>query len=456
MRIRAVRTFLWSAFFLLASALLVLDIWVLSQTKDDSLWIPVVTGSLLILTAEIAISYFFLRSYSRELSQISSFAEKLLEPGVSKLALPEADDELGAIAHSLRKTAPRIRELLENLKLEGARREAVLDSMVEGVLAVDRDLRVLFCNNSLARILNARTPVSPGIPILELVRDHALLEIMKQVLAGGKRVEQRLTLLSAEAHTFEVLAGPLAGPSTSGAMAILHDVTELERLERVRTDFVANVSHELRTPLAAIRGYAETLLDGALEDRENNRKFVEVIMAQATRLTNIASDLLSLSELESIGVSDDPRSVSVRSAVGAAMRTVESSARLRGVRLRCEEVEDLRVKGTDLRLEQVLVNLLDNAVKFSRANGEVRLEAKQVNGSVCIAISDEGVGIPSEDLPRIFERFYRVDKARSREMGGTGLGLSIVKHAVEQMGGTVSVESGLGEGSKFTVSIPIA
>ena len=451
-----VRRFLWSAFVLLAAALLVVDIWILSGNAGEGLWVPVVAGSVIILAAESALGYFFLRSYSRQLTRVSSYAEQLLDPAVSKLELPDDDDELGAIAHSLRRTAPRIRELLENLKLEGARREAILDSMVEGVLAVDRDLRLLFCNNSLARRLGRPLPVTPGIPILELIRDPLLLEIMKQVLAGGKYVEQRLTLRGAEAHTFEVLAGPLAGPSTSGAMAILHDVTELERLERVRTDFVANVSHELRTPLAAIRGYAETLLDGALEDRENNRKFVEVILAQATRLTNIASDLLSLSELESIGVSDEPRSVSVRAAVGAALRTVESSARLRGVRLRCEEVEDVRVKGTDLRLEQVLVNLLDNAVKFSKPNGEVALEAKTMNGAVSISIVDQGVGIPSEDLPRIFERFYRVDKARSREVGGTGLGLSIVKHAVEQMGGTVSVESRLGEGAKFTVSIPAA
>ena len=286
------------------------------------------------------------------------------------------------------------------------------------------------------------------------MRDPSLIEIMTDVLASGERVERRLTLAAAEQHSFEVLAGPMAGPSTRGALAILHDVTELERLERVRKDFVANVSHELRTPLAAIRGYAETLLDGALDDRENNHRFVEIIQAQATRLTNIASDLLTISELESNHDAPPPKPVSIRAALESALRTVESGARVRGVHLLSEELDDLQVLGNELQLEQVFVNLLDNAVKFNRPNGEVRVEAHSIVGTARITISDTGIGIPSEDLPRVFERFYRADKARSREMGGTGLGLSIVKHVIEQMGGTVTVQSQVGQGSRFTLTVP--
>jgi two-component system phosphate regulon sensor histidine kinase PhoR len=336
--------------------------------------------------------------------------------------------------------------------VEGARREAILASMVEGVLAVDRDLRVTFCNDSFARTVGARAPVSPGVPLLDLVRDPGLLEIMTHVLATGERVERRLTL--AAAHSFEVLAGPLAGPSNRGALAILHDITKLERLERVRKDFVANVSHELRTPLAAIRGYAETLLDGALEDEKHNRQFVEIIQAHALRLNNIASDLLTLSELESNTAVSPPHRISIRATLEAALRTVESGARMRGVRVTAGKIDDVPVMGHELRLEQALVNLLDNAVKFNRPNGEVRIEIATVDGRVSIVISDTGLGIPSGDLPRIFERFYRVDKARSREVGGTGLGLSIVKHVVEQMGGSVAVESQLGKGSQFTLLLP--
>jgi two-component system phosphate regulon sensor histidine kinase PhoR len=407
-----------------------------------------------ILALVAGLDLLFVRAFARRAERLCEYTERLLDPEVFEHDLPTGDDELGALARSLRRTAPRIRALVENLKVEGARREAILASMVEGVLAVDKDLRVTFCNDSFAQTVGARVPVISGTRLPELVRDPGLLEIMTKVLATGERVERRLTLAAAAGHSFDVLAGPLAGPSTKpGALAILHDVTQLERLERVRKDFVANVSHELRTPLAAIHGYAETLLAGALEDQENKRKFVEVIMAQASRLTNIASDLLTLSELERSRTAP-PQQVSVRAALESALRTVEANAVARRVQLIRGTVDDVKVMTHELRLEQVFVNLLDNAVKFNRPRGEVRVEVQSSGKSACITIADTGIGIPSEELPRIFERFYRVDKARSREMGGTGLGLSIVKHAVEQMGGTVTVDSRLGAGTKFAVTIP--
>jgi len=439
---------------LLAASLLGMDLYVARHNAE--LWRPLLGGSFVVLALAGILALAFTRSFSRRVAQIRAYAERLLDPPVFEQPLPSGDDDLGLLARSLQRTAPRIRELVESLKLEGARREAILASMLEGVLAVDKDLRVTFCNYSFARNVNARFPVIPGIPLLELVRDPGLREIMTRVIASGERVEQRLTLPGAGSRSFQVLAGPLGAPAARGALAILHDVTELEHLERVRKDFVANVSHELRTPLAAIRGYAETLLDGALEDPRNNRKFVEIILAQATRLTNIASDLLSLSELESNQRGVPAQPVSVRSALESALRTVESAARVQGVRLICERLEDARVVGHELRLEQVFVNLLDNAVKFNRPNGEVQVEMRSGQGRIRILIGDTGIGIPSEDLPRIFERFYRADKARSRAMGGTGLGLSIVKHAVEQMGGTVQVHSRLGEGSEFTIELPAA
>jgi two-component system phosphate regulon sensor histidine kinase PhoR len=429
-----------------------MDLYVAQHSAE--LWRPLLGVTLAVLLLAGVLAGLFIRSFSGRVTQIRAYAERLLDPPLLEQPLPSGDDDLGLLARSLQRTAPRIRELVESLKLEGARREAILASMLEGVLAVDKDLRVTFCNYSFARTVGARLPVVPGIPLLELVRDPGLREIMTTVISSGERVERRLTLPGAGTRSFEVLAGPLGAPATRGALAILHDVTQLERLERVRRDFVANVSHELRTPLAAIRGYAETLLDGALEDLEHNRRFVEIILAQATRLSNIASDLLSLSELESTAVTAPPQAVSIRSAIESALRTVESAARVQGVRLLCEKLDDLKVVGYELRLEQVFVNLLDNAVKFNRPNGEVQVEMRCNNGKVRILIGDTGIGIPSEDLPRIFERFYRADKARSRAMGGTGLGLSIVKHAVEQMGGTIQVHSRLGEGSEFTIELP--
>jgi len=221
----------------------------------------------------------------------------------------------------------------------------------------------------------------------------------------------------------------------------------------VRKQFVADVSHELRTPLTAIRGYAETLLDGGLEDEANKRKFVEIILHNAIRLNNIAADLLVISELDSNAMPAAPAErIALHEVVDAAFNTVERAAAAKAIRLVRDQCEECWVVGYRFRLEQVMVNLLDNAVKFNKTEGEVVVACGSlVDGQVRISVSDTGVGIPSEDIKRIFERFYRVDKSRSRPAGGTGLGLPIVKQVVEQMGGSVSVESVLGRGAKFTI-----
>jgi len=403
----------------------------------------------------LAIAYIFSRSFTRRINRLKYFAENLEIAPPSERALDGGNDELGELGHSLDRAAARLRELLERLNLESAQRESILASMVEGVLAVDSQLRVTFCNDAFLRAVGATGPVRQRSPLIETVRDPGLVDIVTHVLASKESMRQRLYFPAPEGRSFEVHVSPFEAPSGAGAIAILHDVTDLERLERVRRDFVANVSHELRTPLTAIHGYAETLLEGGLEDAENNRKFVEIISAHATRLSNIASDLLRLSELETNRATPEPERISVRAVVETALKTIEPESRLRGIRVTCGELGPSEVMGEKGRLEQVLVNLLDNAIKFNRPGGEVHVEVRQgPEGETHIIVSDTGIGIPSTDLSRIFERFYRVDKTRSREMGGTGLGLSIVKHIVERMDGTLRVESQLGKGSTFTIALP--
>ncbi len=413
-------------------------------------------ASLIALALAMVIAYFFSDRFTRRIRRLQSFAENLVVTRASQALPPDADDELGALARSLNRMAAQMRDSLDRLNLESARREAILSGMVEGVLAVDQEIRVTFCNESFARVIGAPAPLAERAPLLEVVRDAGLRDMLSQVLASGKPLKQRLQLTAADGRSFEVQAAPLSASSRWGAIAVLHDITDLERLERIRKDFVANVSHELRTPLTAIRGYAETLLEGALEDPENNRKFLEIIKAQATGLNNIASDLLVLSELES-GKPDtaEKEPLLVRSVLESALHTVESAARVSGVRLDATNVEDACVAGSKIRLEQALVNLLDNAIKFNRPSGFVRIEVKRIpDGQVRITVADAGIGIPSEDLSRIFERFYRVDKAHSRAVGGTGLGLSIVKHVVERMNGKITAASELGKGSVFTITLP--
>jgi len=403
----------------------------------------------------LGIAYIFSRSFTRRINRLKYFAENLVKVPSTERASDGKNDELSDLGRSLERAAARLHELLERLNLESAQRESILAGMVEGVLAVDREVRVTFCNEAFLRAVGAPRPVARRSRLLEIVRDPGLVDIVTRVLASREPMRQRLYFPVPEGRSFELHVAPLDAPSGAGAIVILHDVTDLERLERVRRDFVANVSHELRTPLTAIHGYAETLLEGGLEDAENNRKFVEIIRAHATRLSNIASDLLKLSEIETDRVTPEPEPLSVRAAIETALRTIEPEARLRGITVTCSPLNALEVMGEKGRLEQVLVNLLDNAVKFNRPGGEVRVEVRQTpEGKTHIVVSDTGIGIPSTDLSRIFERFYRVDKARSREMGGTGLGLSIVRHLVERMNGTVRVESQLGKGSAFTVILP--
>jgi two-component system phosphate regulon sensor histidine kinase PhoR len=416
----------------------------------------ILRASLVAAGFALAIAYFISRAFTRRVRRIQAFAGELVNAEYSGSLATESDDELGSLARSLRGMADQFRAMLRRLSDESARRQAILASMVEGVLAVDADLRVTFSNDSFARAVRAPGPISDGTPLLDVVRDPALLDLLKAVISTGQPSRQRVTLVAAKARVFDVQAAPLDEAPRQGAIAILHDVTELERLERVRKDFVANVSHELRTPLASIRGYAETLLDGALEDPQINRKFLEIISKNTFRLEQLALDLLSLSELEADREAPPAERVAVGDVARSAMHTVEAEAAARGVNLMLGEMGDWRVMGQSRRLEQVFLNLLYNAIKFNRPGGEVWLEASQAEGRVRITVSDTGIGIPSEDLPRIFERFYCVDKARSRETGGTGLGLSIVKHTVEKMSGSVTVESRLGKGSVFTLEFPAA
>ncbi len=427
------------------------DVKTATETLHSEIWV----ASLIALLLSLAVAYFLSRSFTRRISNLKAFAENLDKVQAAERASVYESDELGDLARSLDRTGARLRELVDRLSVESARRESILASMVEGVLAVDGDLRITFCNDSFRRVVATSESVPDGRPLVEVLRDPELLSMFTRVLESRKPLKQRVRLTGAEGRSFEIQVTPLTGSGRGGAISIFYDITDLERLERIRRDFVANVSHELRTPLTAISGYAETLLEGALDDQENNRKFIEIIKTHAIRLSNIASDLLALSELESERPVVESKPFSVRAAAETAIKIVEPAAQLRGVTIIRGELVEADVLTERGRLEQALVNLLDNAVKFNRTGGEVRLQVtREADDKIRITVADAGIGIPSTDLSRIFERFYRVDKARSRDMGGTGLGLSIVKHVVERMNGTVSVESQVGKGSTFTILLP--
>ncbi len=408
------------------------------------------------ITAGLALilAYLFSIRISRRIGRLQKFAERLLHSEEPQTLIPEANDELGALSTALNDMGQQLRESIERLRNESSRREAILSRMIEGVLAVDAQLHVLFCNDAFIRALDLKGPVTPGTPLRQLARDPNLVRIITAVLDAAETVEDKWTLHGDGTRVFEVQALPLVISSNRCALVIFHDITRLERLERVRQDFVANVSHELRTPLAAILGYSDTLLDGGLEDQKHNRKFLQIIRSHAIRLTDIAADLLTLATLDAEAAIAPRERVSIRAVIEAAVQTMQLEARARQIHLTTEDFEDVQIVAERVKLEQVFLNLISNAVKFNREGGQVYVTCQALPEGVRVTVRDTGIGIPSEHLPRLFERFYRVDKGRSRAAGGTGLGLSIVKHAVESFGGTVTVESQFGKGSVFTVILP--
>ena len=426
----------------------------LSPPHARSLRMQVLGIALASAMVALALGYVIASRLTRRISRLKTFAEDLLDRPEPDTGIGDKNDEIGSLERALNGVAGQLRELLERWRVETTRSEAILSSMAEGVLAVDRDLRVVFCNQAVLRALAVNRPVGERTPLLEIVRDSELVAILSRAVKEGEAIKTTLKVSAANGRVFEVQAAPFTTSGGQGALAILYDLTDIERVEQVRKDFVANVSHEMRTPLASIVGYSETLLDGALEDARNNRQFVEIIRSHAIRLNSIASDLLVLSELESGQNPGDPELIQVTELLESVLKTVEPEARRQGIRLLWGPMEDGRVLGHRFRLEQALLNLVVNAVKFNREGGEVRVEAQKQEQQIQIAVSDTGVGIPSQDVPRIFERFYRVDKARSRRVGGTGLGLSIVRHVVERMDGRIKVESQLGKGSTFTIILP--
>jgi two-component system phosphate regulon sensor histidine kinase PhoR len=415
--------------------------------------ILILQSSLIALVFALVLGFILSRMLSARILRIQAYARELVNAEYAARLSPEPDDELGSVARSLRGMADQFRQMLRRLSDEAALRKAILASMVEGVVAVDRDLRITFSNSSFARIVNAREALPSNVALHHMVRDPALLDLLKRVISTRKPDRLRLPL---ESRVFEVQAAAIDEESASGAIAILHEITKVEQLERVRKDFVANISHDLRTPLAAIQGYAETLLGCGSEDQANNRKFLEIIRTNAVRLGELAADLLTLSELETETHPPPEEMIRLREAVAHVLVRVEEEAAARNVCLTLDEGPEVEIMGPPLRFEHAIVNLLRNAIKFNRPGGEVHVQTAISGEQAHIVVRDTGIGIPSADLPRIFERSYCVDKARSPENGGTGLGLAIVKHIVGAMQGTIAVQSQLGKGTSFTLRFPLA
>ncbi len=425
------------------------------------LYRSIFVGAAVVAAVAALLGLYVSRRIARPMRAMREGAERFAAGDFSRKVLVPSTEEFAAVAESMNRMAAELDRELRAITHERNEREAVLESMVEGVLAVDPEGRIIAVNSAAARLLDVDAATAVGLAIEEAVRNPELQRVVRATLDGIAPVEADLTAFVAGEDRYLQAHGTLLrgeDGGVAGAVVVVNDVTRLRRLEAVRRDFVANVSHELKTPVTSIKGFAETLADGALEDPEAARRFLRIIAGQADRLNAIIEDLLALSSLERGGEGDagavplQEARVDDVLAVAAEVCGPKAAAKRISVAVDCPQ--GLCADINPPLLEQAVVNLLDNAVKYSPEDTTVTLSAEESAGEVVISVSDQGIGIPREHLPRLFERFYRVDKARSRDLGGTGLGLSIVKHIAQVHGGRVSVDSLPGRGSTFRIHLP--
>jgi len=363
----------------------------------------------------------------------------------------ETTNDVAELRARMERLSADLTRRIRMITAERNRLETTLASIVEGVVAVDQAGMLVQMNGAAARFLRANLRSDLGLPFTEVCTNREIAELVRNALTTQRFQKKEANV---EGVVLDCYAGPLS--EGAGAVLVLHDITEVRRLEAVRRDFVANVSHELKTPLTAIKGYVETLLTGGLDDRENNLRFLRKVEGHANRLTALITDLLSLSRIESGEAVARREAVEVKEVLAASMARLAPGAEKKGVRFEMGLPEEsLKILGDTEALNQIFDNLIDNAIKYTESGGRISALLSRQEGKVVLEVEDTGVGIPAEDLPRVFERFYRVDKARSRELGGTGLGLSIVRHLVQALDGEIRVRSSLGEGSVFTVVFPV-
>jgi two-component system phosphate regulon sensor histidine kinase PhoR len=422
------------------------------QSFRRSLWL----SSFLILLLAGAVALQISHVFTLRVEHLKEFSRRVAAGDFRPIPADSSGDDLEALGASMNQTAARLDETIRTLTQERNLSTAILGSMVEGVAVVNGSERLLFANQGFAEILGLQPPLKSGSAFVEIVRQTELIEAVRHVLRGEARVESEIVTGTLRQHFFAATVASVRAGDTLGAVVVLHDISELRRLERVRRDFVANVSHEFKTPLTAIQGFAETLLAGALDDEQNRERFLGIILEHARRLSRLTDDLLRLSQMDSDRLEMENDEVSVAQIVDICLETAQHRAAESGLRLKVNIPPKMPpVAGDRRRLAEVLQNLLDNARQYTPRGGEIELSAEVRGSEVVFTVSDTGIGIPQTDQSRIFERFYRVDAARSREAGGTGLGLAIAKHLVESQAGRIWVESEVGQGSHFHFSVPI-
>ncbi len=425
-----------------------------------SVYFRVALGGLAVMILILLASLYTSKRVSDPLETMRSISNEYARGKLSH-RMPDHDShEIGGLVDSMNQMAIQLNDRINTIIRQKNEQQAVLSSMVEGVLAIDLNERVININAAAESMLNVSDDLAHGRYIYEVLRNTQIQDFVKRSLAEQKAIEGEIVLDRGKEYYIQAHGAALRDGAGKhiGTVIVLNDITKIRELENMRRDFVANVSHELKTPITSIKGFVETLQDGAINSPDDARRFLSIIIKQTERLNGIIEDLLNLSRIEEneekAGIAFEMQEL--HGVLKTSLQTCDPQAKESSIRLELECAENLSAKINEDLIHQAMVNLLNNAIKYSPEGGTISVMVERDNDFVNISVKDDGIGIPKEDQQRIFERFYRVDKERSRQLGGTGLGLSIVKHIVIVHKGKVSVESNLGKGSIFTISIPHA
>jgi two-component system phosphate regulon sensor histidine kinase PhoR len=428
------------------------------EAEIRSIQLKIALGGCIIALLAAGISWAISRRISRPIEQMKKSAEQFAGGDLSHRLTSPATEEMAGLADALNRMAAQLDSRIETVINQRNQLETVLASMLEGVIAVDSEERIVSINRIAAQLFENDPENCRDRSIQEVIRSPSLQQFIQRALSNPGPAEEDITVFQNEERVIDVKSSPLldANQQQKGALVVFNDVTQMRRLENMRRDFVANVSHEIKTPLTAIKGFVETLQQGRVDKAEENERFLGIIQKHVDRLNSIVEDLLALSRIEQEDEHKEInfQQVKIEDIFQAAVQLCQSKAEEKKIRIDMDCEKDATAIFDPTLIEQAVVNLLDNALKYSEPQSTVMLKSNQQNSEVIISVRDHGIGIAQKHLPRLFERFYRVDKARSRKMGGTGLGLAIVKHIAQAHGGHVSVESQLGEGSRFSIHLP--
>ena len=413
-------------------------------------------AGLIALVAVLLVTIGFAHSMVGPLRALSDAARRLASGDLDARPRVSGSAEITALCSALNDMASRLKALVREAQEEKKRAYTILEGLGDAVIVSDSAGRITLCNAAAERVFGLGSDRAAGIAVVDATQSHTLDEAFRQVLASGGKAPTEVLVLFPRPRIMEATVTAVAGEPPLGAVAVLRDVTDVRRLEAVRRDFVANASHELQTPITAIKALAETLLAGGKDDAEVAARFLNDLVKQADRLSALVRDLLDLAAIESGADKAEAVSANAGEVAQSVAAQLGALAEQRRIGVEVDVPADVAVPAGGQALARILSNLLDNAIKYTEPGGKAGIRAERRGDSVAITVWDTGIGIPSTDLRHVFERFYRVDKARSRELGGTGLGLSIVRHLAESLGGTVSAQSELGRGSRFTLTLPLS